>query len=109
MARLLEVWKDLRSIEEHQRDSAWVESFGTEVGGTPELITPETGQLVPSADPKAMSRAMAVYALDEKLRRAHGCNARHRIETRFALPVMIKRYHSMYTQLLGTRSGEGFE
>lgn len=33
MARLLEVWKNLRQIESNQRAATWVESFGSEVGG----------------------------------------------------------------------------
>jgi hypothetical protein len=35
--------------------------------------------LVLSADPLALSSALAVYVLDEALWRAHGNNARHRI------------------------------
>ena len=38
MARLLEVWKNLRSIEQHQREGTWVEDFGTEVTGRTMLI-----------------------------------------------------------------------
>ena len=52
---------------------------GTAVGGTPGLVTQETGRLVLSADPLALSSALAVYVLDEALWRAHGNNARHRI------------------------------
>lgn len=77
---------------------------GTAVGGTPELVTRDTGRLVPSADPQALSEAIAVYVDDEALRHAHGANARHRIETDFALPVMIERYHSIYMEMLGHRA-----
>jgi len=38
MARLLEVWKSLRTIEGNQRDQVWSELFGTEVGGRTLLI-----------------------------------------------------------------------
>ena len=38
MARLLGVWKNLRSIEEHQRQATWVEDFGTEVTGRTMVI-----------------------------------------------------------------------
>ena len=38
MARLLEVWKNLRSIDENQAVARWVESFGSEVGGKTMLI-----------------------------------------------------------------------
>lgn len=38
MARLLEVWKNLRDIEASQRQQQWDENFGTEVGGRTLLI-----------------------------------------------------------------------
>ncbi len=38
MARLPEVWKNLRFIEDHQRSETWAEAFGTEVGGRTLLI-----------------------------------------------------------------------
>jgi len=38
MARLLEVWKNLRAIESSQRESTWAENFGTEVTGRTILI-----------------------------------------------------------------------
>jgi phosphoglycerate dehydrogenase-like enzyme len=38
MARLLGVWKNLRPIEQHQREETWVEDFGTEVTGRTMVI-----------------------------------------------------------------------
>lgn len=38
IARLLEVWKNLRLIEDQQRDQVWTEVFGTEVAGRTLLI-----------------------------------------------------------------------
>ena len=38
MARLLGVWKNLRSIEQHQSEGTWVEDFGTEVTGRTMVI-----------------------------------------------------------------------
>lgn len=72
----------------------------TAVGGNPELVTVDTGILVPSADPTGLAAALARYAADPALRVAHGQAARERIETRFALSVMIERYHSLYMELL---------
>ena len=74
--------------------------IATDVGGNPELVTADTGILVPSADPAALAGALARYVADPALRRAHGRAARGRIETRFALSVMIERYHSLYLELL---------
>ena len=72
----------------------------TRVGGNPELVAPETGRLVPSADPGALCGALQDYLRDPQLRRTHGREARRRTETRFALPAMIGRYHSLYMELL---------
>ena len=82
---------------------------GTAVGGTPELLTSDTGRLVPSADPQALSDALAAYVNDGVMRRQHGANARHRIENSFALPVMIGRYHAIYTEMLEEHSGKEFK
>lgn len=38
MARMLEVWKHLRSVEQNQREQRWVESFGTQAAGRTMLI-----------------------------------------------------------------------
>jgi glycosyltransferase involved in cell wall biosynthesis len=72
----------------------------TDVGGNPELVTADTGILVPSADPTALAAVLARHAAEPALREAQGQAARARIEASFALPVMIARYHSLNTELL---------
>ena len=72
----------------------------TDVGGNPELVDDTCGALVPSADPAALARAIVAYAADPARCAAHGQAGRARIETAFALPVMVGRYHSLYQSLL---------
>ena len=72
----------------------------TDVGGNPELVTADCGRLVPSDSPACLSDAIAGYSRDPQLRAAHGDAARRRIETDFALPVMVDRYHCLYEGLI---------
>jgi sugar transferase (PEP-CTERM/EpsH1 system associated) len=75
----------------------------TEVGGNPELVTADTGILVPSADPYALSSALARYVQAPGLMAEHGRNGRQRVEREFALTVMVDRYHSLYEKFLQER------
>ncbi|HKJ72783.1 MAG TPA: TIGR03088 family PEP-CTERM/XrtA system glycosyltransferase [Alphaproteobacteria bacterium] len=75
--------------------------IATEVGGNPELLTPETGRLVPKADPSALARAMKDYLDSPALLRAHGAAGRRRAEDAFSLAVMTEQYLSVYDRLLG--------
>ncbi len=74
----------------------------TDVGGSGELVAAgRTGALVPPSDPRALGMAMAAYAADPALARAHGAAARRRIEDEFSLDGMVARYADLYARLLG--------
>ena len=75
--------------------------IATDVGGNPELLTPETGKLVPRSDPLGMAQAMKDYLDSPELLRAHGAAGRRRAEETFSLGVMTERYLSVYDKLLG--------
>ena len=75
--------------------------IATNVGGNPELVSPETGQLVPKSDPPAMARAMKAYLDSPALLRDHGRAGRKRAEVTFSLTVMTERYLSVYDRVLG--------
>jgi glycosyltransferase involved in cell wall biosynthesis len=76
----------------------------TAVGGNPELVTDgETGALTPAADPEAMARAMAPYALDESRRRTHGAAGRATAERRFSLEAMVAAYVDVYDHALAEK------
>ncbi len=77
----------------------------TDVGGNRELVTADTGILVPSRDPDALAGALAHYLAQPGTTRGHGAAGRRRVEQHFALPVMVERYHSLYQELLGGRAG----
>ena len=66
------------------------------VGGIPDIVTAETGLLVPSGDTAALSAAMLRLADDPSLRRAMGLAARERYERIFGvdavLPLLVDHY-----------------
>ena len=66
------------------------------VGGIPDLITTETGILVPPDDPTALANAMMVLASDPELRVRMGQAARARYEQLFSpqavLPMLMNTY-----------------
>jgi glycosyltransferase involved in cell wall biosynthesis len=72
------------------------------VGGVPDLITPETGILVPPDDTTALVNAMMVLALDRGLRVRMGQAARDRYEKLFSpqvvLPMLMDTYRRNATR-----------
>lgn len=73
----------------------------TDTGGNGELIVDgETGLLARPRDSQALAAAIARYAGNRALARAHGRAGRVRAEREFSLEVMVDRYASLYTRLL---------
>ena len=72
------------------------------VGGIPDLITPETGILVPPGDTTALANAMMILALDPQLRARMGHAARARYEKLFSpqvvLPMLVDTYRRNVTR-----------
>lgn len=68
----------------------------SDVGGIPDVITPEAGILVSPGDSHALSLALVRLAKDQSLRRRMGTAARERYEKLFSpeavLPVLIETY-----------------
>jgi sugar transferase (PEP-CTERM/EpsH1 system associated) len=74
----------------------------TRVGGNPELVVDGvTGALVAPGDEAALAEALARYAGDPGLRRAHGAAARTRAVEEFSIEAMMKRYSDLYDEVLG--------
>ncbi len=71
------------------------------VGGIPDLITPETGLLVPPGEPAALAHAMMQLASDPDLRARMGRAARVRYEQLFSpqvvLPALVDAYRRIAT------------
>jgi sugar transferase (PEP-CTERM/EpsH1 system associated) len=73
----------------------------TRVGGADEMVIDnETGVLVPSANPPAMSAALERLLTSESARHAMGRAGRDRAQVEFSLARMIERYQSFYCDLV---------
>ena len=76
------------------------------VGGVPDLVTRESGILVPPGDPKALASAMMLLASDHQLRKRMGREARARYEKLFSPEVVVPMLMDTY-QRTATRSVNG--
>jgi glycosyltransferase involved in cell wall biosynthesis len=68
----------------------------TRVGGTPEVVTDETGLLVPPSEPEALAGAMRQLIKDTALARRLGEGGRRRVERHFDIRRMVADYEGMY-------------
>jgi glycosyltransferase involved in cell wall biosynthesis len=84
--------------------------ISTTVGGIPDVVTPETGILVPPEDTEALAVAMLRLAADPALRTRMGAAAKFRYEELFSpdsvLPVMINRYQAVISSKNNHRQGD---
>ena len=90
--------------------------LATRVGGNPEVIVPgdprphsaspegnaarQTGELVPSADPGALGRAIVAMCENRSRWAEWGRNGRERVETQFSLTRMLADYADLYESLV---------
>jgi hypothetical protein len=76
--------------------SCGVPVIASSIGGVADMITPETGLLVPPGEPAALADAMNRLAADPLLRASMGRGARRRYEEVFSpkavLPLMLNTY-----------------
>jgi glycosyltransferase involved in cell wall biosynthesis len=80
---------------------AWgIPQIGTAVSGTPEIITPQTGRLVPPRDPAALADAMLELLDDETDLSAMSRASRARHQEVFALDRMLAETADLYRALL---------
>ena len=78
------------------------------VGGVPDLVTRESGILVPPADSKALASAMMLLASDHQLRRRMGREARARYEKLFSPEVVVPMLMDTYERTATRRvNGNG--
>jgi L-malate glycosyltransferase len=68
----------------------------TAVGSVPEIVTSETGVLVPRREPDQLAGALQKLLLDATLRMAMGKAGRALVESRYNLNDTVKRYQSLY-------------
>jgi glycosyltransferase involved in cell wall biosynthesis len=81
----------------------------TRTGSIDELVTPETGTLVPQRDPIALADALEPLLRDAELRRAVGARARAHVHENFsteATTKLLRTRIASFTHRLRTPSGE---
>ncbi len=74
--------------------------IATPLGGSKELVTPETGILVPPENAEAIASAIAILATDRKKLTAMGKAARQRAEQLFSSSKNTALTEAVYTELL---------
>ena len=78
-------------------------AIATRVGGVSEVVTPETGLLVPSGDPEALAEAIVKLAADADLRGRLGATARERALSRYSAQRLVADIRELYEELLARR------
>lgn len=74
--------------------------IATPLGGSKELVTPETGMLVPPEDPSAIAEALATLATDRERLRIMGEAAHTRAAQLFSSKKNTTLTEAVYTELL---------
>lgn len=72
----------------------------TNVGGLPELITPETGRLVPVGDCRALAEALTFFLEDPERTKGMGKVARQRVVMRFSIERYVEGMVSVFDELV---------
>jgi glycosyltransferase involved in cell wall biosynthesis len=80
--------------------------IASDVGGVPDMLTPESGILVPPSDVDALASAMRELANDPLCREALGTAARLRYETVFAPDSVLNLLLEKYRGAIDRRQGE---
>ena len=73
--------------------------IGAAAGGIPEVVSPDTGFLVPPRDPVSLARKLYQLSQDEKLRKKFGTAGRKRVEKLFTWDETAKGYMDFYQKL----------
>jgi glycosyltransferase involved in cell wall biosynthesis len=76
-------------------------AVATAVGGVPDVVTAETGRLVPADDESALARAIESLARDPDLRLTLGRQAREHVRERFSHERLLRDVDALYRRLLG--------
>lgn len=77
----------------------------TRVGGVPDVVTPETGILVPAGDSESLADAIAKLAATAE-RAEMGERAREHVRMRYSVDRLVCDIDALYSQLVAERSLE---
>ena len=78
----------------------------TDVGDSARIVG-ETGKVVPPRDARALATAWSeLLAAGEPARRSLGLAARGRVEARYSLPAIVRRYEALYQAVAVPAAGE---
>ncbi len=83
--------------------AAGVPVFGYDVGGVPEVVTPQTGALVPVGDVEALANAI-VTGLQSREALSHA--GRQRATSLFGSDQIVTTYDAYFRRILTARSGD---
>jgi phosphatidyl-myo-inositol alpha-mannosyltransferase len=72
----------------------------SEIPGYREIVTPETGALVPPDDPDALAETVEALLADEPARVERGRAARERATSEYAWPLLARRLADCYERVL---------
>lgn len=86
--------------------AAGTPAVATRTGGVPDVVTSETGLLVPPGNPAAFATALARMAGDPERRRLMGARAREHVRERFSADRFLRETHNLYEALLSARAGQ---
>jgi len=75
-------------------------AVATVVGGVPDVVTRETGLLVPAGDAERFAKGIVALTGDPPLRAAMGAQARRRAAQRFSAERLVRDIDSLYTDLI---------
>jgi glycosyltransferase involved in cell wall biosynthesis len=78
--------------------------IATKVGGIPDLLSPDSGILIPPGDATALGLAMRRLALDPALRASMGLAARERYLKQFSPDPVLLVLLNTYRRLAGARA-----
>jgi L-malate glycosyltransferase len=78
-------------------------AIASQVGGNAEVVTPETGILVPPRDPRALAAALARLMDDDEMRARLGTAGRERVRREFSVAQMVDQTVALYEELAGSR------
>jgi glycosyltransferase involved in cell wall biosynthesis len=76
-------------------------AVATDVGGTSEVVTPETGIVVPPDDEAALAESISRLTASPDLRLRMGARAREHVLRHYSVERLLSDIDALYTELLG--------